>query len=745
MAAPTLNGEVAHGSASGVSTTTITLTLTADVVGNMLLLAFSTGSGTGASLSSATDSRGNTYQQATTNTITGVQRLHAVAGRMDRQLKIGDTITITLTGIATRWMASALDYSNAHLTATAVDQTSIGSGTSTAPLSAATTATTVADEIVIGLTLWQSGNTTDYSSAGAGFTQRGTKLTDGTTSMALEDKTVAATGAQTSAATLGSSLPWVQLTVCVRGSVRWYVDYNKADDTGAGTSWATAKKNLSAITPKSGDTITMAKATDPAAQTGTMTFTDNSTSVATSADLTAALAAKDMIGPYTGSDMIEGDGWWEISSLTASTITLGAAYSGTTRTTVTGYRYNGFDVGSPATAATVTVGTASVAGTAASPITVIGGYNTGNDTRDGVSHFRVSSATKNGQITLSSQPFHYLSYVGGSRHAKTIVFNSGTLAVATHFFCAAGNGNAVDSNAQGGSGLYCYVANFLITGVVASGQTTVNFQAAGCRAINGRLENSGSIATTNNNWVESCTVRRSSAGGILLQGDFCTVVNCTLTFNGSYGVTCASGIMTGWISGCTLSNNTTADFKTSGTVNANAHFYIANCANSSVTLLGATPGNFIHFDRYNQTAKSYRTYQEKGTFLSNTANARTNTCIEMQPTCTANVNAETEVTDGKMHMDFIHPIPVKGSGTLTVTVWVKASSTWNGKIRRFGLKYMGQWVSGSPSVVSIVPGGSYRQYTLTYTMVAADTVEFVAHIDGTAGSVYVSDLAWSMT
>jgi hypothetical protein len=72
MAAPTLNGEVLHdANAALASSATFTLTLTADVVGNCLVMGFI---GPNVAMTSITDSRGNTWS-ALGGTNSGTSRL----------------------------------------------------------------------------------------------------------------------------------------------------------------------------------------------------------------------------------------------------------------------------------------------------------------------------------------------------------------------------------------------------------------------------------------------------------------------------------------------------------------------------------------------------------------------------------------------------------------------------------------------------------------------------------------------
>jgi hypothetical protein len=106
------------------------------------------------------------------------------------------------------------------------------------------------------------------------------------------------------------------------------------DTTGDGTAgnpWKTIDKCTTSRS--AGDECRGAK-TAITTLSGTLTFTDGSTSVATSVDQTGTVAAGDVIGKNSGLE-----GWWQVASLTSTTITLTAQYWGLSGSgdAVTGY------------------------------------------------------------------------------------------------------------------------------------------------------------------------------------------------------------------------------------------------------------------------------------------------------------------------------------------------------------------------------------------------------------------------
>ena len=109
-----------------------------------------------------------------------------------------------------------------------------------------------------------------------------------------------------------------------------YVDIINGDDTNgdgsAGNPYKTIGKASLDLT--GGDEIRVAKSPDNITLPGTLSWVDGSFTIETSQDLTSILSPGDFIGK--GTDWEEG--WWEISSITSSEITLAKKYYGSTET-----------------------------------------------------------------------------------------------------------------------------------------------------------------------------------------------------------------------------------------------------------------------------------------------------------------------------------------------------------------------------------------------------------------------------
>ena len=250
-----------------------------------------------------------------------------------------------------------------------------------------------------------------------------------------------------------------------------YCDFASGNDTtgdgSAGNPYKTIDKASTGLTGD--DEVRCAKSAAPTALSGTLTFTNGSTSVATSADLTSVLAAKDFISLNPTGDHA-GETWWEIASLTSTTITLVSKYSGAGGTG-TGYKLGVTDTGAAATSSTV-VQQMSVSGTSGHPIKVSGGWNlAGTPAQDGYTWFFQSGANKYGYgLQLSSKSYIDLDLgrVGFLRYNRGIYLSSSSNNTITSATCnsnssygillsSSSNNNTITSatcNSNSDSGIY---------------------------------------------------------------------------------------------------------------------------------------------------------------------------------------------------------------------------------------------------------------------------------------------------
>ena len=180
--------------------------LTAQTAGNLNVVAVGWNDTT-STVSSVTDTRGNTYIQAgTTTTGTGMRQAIYYA----KNITAGsNTVTVAFNQAAAFVDVRVLEYSGID-TSSPLDVTAVASGTGTSASSGAAT-TNSASELVFGAGM-TGGH---YSAAGTGFTSRIITSPDGDIA---QDKTVSAAGSYSAVATLGYSSTWIMQMATFRAS-----------------------------------------------------------------------------------------------------------------------------------------------------------------------------------------------------------------------------------------------------------------------------------------------------------------------------------------------------------------------------------------------------------------------------------------------------------------------------------------------------------------------------------------------
>lgn len=168
--------------------------------GNLIFIAIADDSGTSFEISSVTDNYSNAYTNISVTSGTPVLSLYYaknIAGGASH------TITVNTAGFGTNYGIVAQEFSGLDTTAP-FDVTAAATGTSAAPASGSTAATTSANEQVVGAVAFAGSAA---PSLGTGYSNLGSAVqTNADTGM--ESKTVTATGAQSAAFTLTGSTTW---------------------------------------------------------------------------------------------------------------------------------------------------------------------------------------------------------------------------------------------------------------------------------------------------------------------------------------------------------------------------------------------------------------------------------------------------------------------------------------------------------------------------------------------------------
>jgi parallel beta-helix repeat protein len=174
---------------------------------------------------------------------------------------------------------------------------------------------------------------------------------------------------------------------------------------------------------------------------GTLAWVNNSATIATSADLTGVLAAKDLICKSGCSAPGNADGVWAVLSITSTTITLTQPYMGTTATVSGNLKVGVSDIGTIA-AATTAFWTAATSGAAGALHNISGGWSATTGELAGKTVCKQSGADWYGfGLTLTSRAYVSLANLGFARCNIGIRLNSSTNNTLTNCTGQSGTGH----------------------------------------------------------------------------------------------------------------------------------------------------------------------------------------------------------------------------------------------------------------------------------------------------------------
>lgn len=177
-AAPTISfvkqiGSATYANAATASSVTITIPAGGVATGDTVIITAGNSGNDGVTVSSAIDSRGNSYTvDANKSQISYFENTAIVSGYIATALQAGDTITVTYSGQASIMSALASEWSGIASSGR-VDRTANKIATTNALDSGTTATTTQAAELVIGSFI-ANGNTT--FTAGSGYTPFATQF-----------------------------------------------------------------------------------------------------------------------------------------------------------------------------------------------------------------------------------------------------------------------------------------------------------------------------------------------------------------------------------------------------------------------------------------------------------------------------------------------------------------------------------------------------------------------------------------
>jgi hypothetical protein len=379
-----------------------------------------------------------------------------------------------------------------------------------------------------------------------------------------------------------------------------------------------------------------------------------------------------------------GDVNYNIQSIDGTTIKIdsnntsatGRGYSGSTSTETLYYRVP-FDVATTGGWAT----TNEVGNTLTSYNHYIGGYNTSNDTRDGVTCI-ASTMIGNGIPFVLSQ-YNKLSYFTMARFT-------------------ADNNNFSDRDYD----------NCVWCGAAAPFSNSLAYYHK----------------------FSNCKFLNLSAGSVL--GGYCDYSNCEFRSSSGVGVNAYSGAR---FESCTFSNNTTASIAVvNGTLNGTGGILLRNC-----TLSDSTEFTFTHiwgfawsFDHDNTTGNNW------GVSSGATINWQTSTFHASEPGAWKFIITSSTRTSYRPATLMLGPFQVAASATVTVKAWIKKDHATNvaAKLYVEDAAYNLDGVSATSSTKA--SDTSWEELTITFTPTQAGAIPVFVDAWYVAGAsnVYVGTI-----
>lgn len=463
-----------------------------------------------------------------------------------------------------------------------------------------------------------------------------------------------------------------------------YCDFVNGDDnTGDGTAgnpYKTITKASDGL--MGGDEVRVAKSPSPSALSGVLTWTNGSASVSTSVDLMGVLAARDFIRKAS-LNAADYDIWWEISSITSTTITLVKTFRGYTESCAS-MKLGTTDTGAATYGQNVQV-VSSSGDDESTRLEISGGWNLSTELQDGETWFRQTGTTKYGNGLRSNDSYYIsLSKCHLLRYSYDLYLQDEAGWSVSHCqFLAAGN-----------AGLTC---NASFRGVFSNitSDSTLYFGYSVMHAIT-----ADTIVCIN--------------GQIHTYDYLSNVVAVNATIHA------AAGSISRNISGSLIELS----------VNPPCKFY--NVSGCSVNVQGSIGGANYATLKGIDGAAGEQAWQAGGYAQKNTANARSGSCVEVVP-----MYPIGSVSDA---FEQVFKLAVAASTAKTVGVYMKSSADFDGAVQA-ALMYKGEFLA---DFIEWTMTTSYQQFTLT---AAADDIdesgvlELWIRVWGETGSVYIDDLS----
>lgn len=504
----------------------------------------------------------------------------------------------------------------------------------------------------------------------------------------------------------------------------YYFDLAGGNDTtgdgSSGSPWKTVDKCTTSRS--AGDECRGAKTTITTLS-GTLTFTNGSATVNTSEDLTAVVAAGDMVGKNAGVDT-----WWHVASSAASTITLTNQYWAPTGSgdAVTGYKIT--PVAAPEKL------DINSSGNSGANLKISGGWDLTGPTQDGWtcfsaystgigieisgdSHVEISKfiiyASGNNAINIASGSYSYLHDLhlsgGGSIYPALQISGPFSKVKDTYINSAVYHGLVITSSLNEFENLYVYSSGNASNEYGVSLTGYANF-FKNLRIYNSYDDNLNISSDGGFNLFTDCifsTNRNASSYSVVLGQSENRFYNCTLSGSTSYDISVPAAIITNFFINCTLSG-TTGDYTAIS----------ATSESPTIPALVIAPSG----------ADPQRIFA-RGIIESNTADARSGKCVKIMPK-SSTVPIGEKVGSVKVTSE---------ASDLTVSAYLKNDASFDGTVWYLVLQN-GQFISRTVKI----PTTSYVKESVVFplaSLVEGSYIDLWVFATGTTGAAYVDDFS----
>jgi hypothetical protein len=516
----------------------------------------------------------------------------------------------------------------------------------------------------------------------------------------------------------------IALLFCYQGDLvaaNYYFDLASGNDTtgngSAGNPWKTIDKCTTSRS--AGDECRGAKTTITTL-TGTLTFTNNSTTVNTSADLSAVVAAGDIVGKNSGLE-----GWWKVASRNSTTITLDTAYWGLSGSgdAVTGYKITPvaaseeYDVNS--------------SGSAGSPILISGGWD-------------LTGPTQNG-ITCFSTTYTY-----------GIDFNTKNYVTAEKFIIVTTSTSGFDVDQSDQSILNTWVLGGTAANIQV-GSSATNFYASDvvlCGGAGSGISLSGSLATIENAYAFSVGTGSGDSGfsigssgntlknarsynpyatGFSFSGEafgnfLASPISETVRSGANISVAAGSGA--NYIYGLSASGASTYVFNLSDTGTTCIECSYTNGSSGELVLGTAYQAALVPSIVIKKVGEDSRMVWQDGEVIhDSTAACRSGKCVKFDP---------SSATYPLMYKVGTVKIP-SAATDLTINAYLKDDSDFNGAVFFF-VSRNGEHISRTAKT----PTTSYVKESVVVAaadLTADEYLDLIVAVTGTAGNVWIDDFS----